>query len=347
MRYFALCAAMLMGASVCTARTDQVAPPGVTPETQTSGVVVPQTQGPEVLVAKVVWVYETLHEDIGTSDGETPLYRTRHYLHVPDMSAQGFAYLGLQTQDGGTSYGAAFQMSAEGVRNGNPDEIADNLDVAIIWTPISLGVSGCLASGCLGSGCLASGCLASGCFGSGCGASGCGGSACGGSGCGGSGCTGSACGGSVCGGSGCAGSVCGGSACIGSVCGGSACVNSLCGGSACVVSACGGSGCVGSACVTSACNIENCGKKDYHPGDEEGIDGPIWLNDGPSNTSVQGQGGVAGIEINPNFILAEGLTWDSSAIALIDASAFPEWTPTVGDDVPTMTVIISEILPKK
>lgn len=103
-----------------------------------------------------------------------------------------------------------------------------------------------------------------------------------------------------------------------------------------------------SGCVKSACNPDDC-KKDYNPGynpgDEEGIDS--WLNDGALNSSVEGQGGVAGREIDPNFILATGLAWDGSAIALLNASDFPEWTPTAGGDIPTMTVIISEILPKK
>ncbi|MEL6329724.1 MAG: hypothetical protein AAFR38_08690 [Planctomycetota bacterium] len=216
----------------------------------------------EPAVDDVAWQFESLGASVDAlAEDATPLYQTRHALHVPDMSQTGFSYAGLVTTDGGSSYGYAYQLST--VAANDLDATSDRASlaqsgaepVAIIWNPISgSATSGCLASGCGGSGCLGSGCGGSGCLGSACGGSGCGGSGCSGSGCGGSACGASACAGSACGGSGCAGS-----ACVGSLCGGSACVGSLCGGSACGGSACGGSACGGSGCGGSACGVSNCG----------------------------------------------------------------------------------------
>ena len=222
-----------------------------------------------------VWSYDSLADDAAAvEEDEEALFAARHRIHVPDMTENGWNYMGLRTSSGGTEYGQAYEVSVSkadevsikaGVANGG----AGHSPMAFIWNPVSFSVtSGCIGSACGGSGCLGSGCGASGCLGSACGGSGCGGSGCSVSVCGASGCGASLCAGSGCGGSGCAGSVCLGSGCGGSVClasgcgvsgcGGSACYSSGCLGSACHGSACHGSACFASGCMLSACTQQNC-----------------------------------------------------------------------------------------
>lgn len=232
-----------------------------------------------------VWEFRTLSPGAGHS--HSPLFATRHHVHVKDMTRNGWVFFGLKTSDGGVSYGEVFanatMLHASGIPLGGPgygprssqtgstnagdpsslhatrifpDDFADILEDEKEWFAAievmntqDMAIIWNPISFSPSSGCLGSACGASGCLGSGCVGSGCLGSACTGSGCGGSGCSGS-----VCGGSGCVGSVCGGSGCAGSVCNGSGCL-----GSACVGSLCLGSGCVGSVCFGSGCGVSICG----------------------------------------------------------------------------------------
>jgi len=138
----------------------------------------------------------------------SPLFEHRNSSQVEHLDkGTGVQYHGLKTLDGGVEYSQAFGLAMGG-------SAEDLLEEALVWNPISGGVSGCFFSGCAFSGCFGSACGVSGCFGSVCAASVCGGT------------------------SGCAASVCGASACGFSICGGSVCAFSACGGSVCAGSGC-------------------------------------------------------------------------------------------------------------